>query len=141
MRPIRRHFTRFRFVVSRVDIFVGSSTGLYGARGCDVMISMIDDAREPGVTLDLSGGAWVAEGLIRRQLDDLIMSASVNYRLFDGLDPPGWPRPRKRRARLVGQLTGVRDSCASAYPRAGLETDTSLRFLYRVDRGLRAGWS
>ena len=130
--------------LTRVDIFVGSSTGLYGAQGCDVVISMIDDAREPGVTLDLS---WQSlhgvsgSGLIRRQLDDLIMSAGVNYRLFD--EPrSSWQSFRdleNGNAHLVEPTYPgwLRDSLtSSAYPRGGVGKPTqAYDFFYRVEVG------
>ena len=130
--------------LTRVDIFVGGSTGLYGAQGCDVVISMVDDAREPGVTFDLS---WQSlngvsgSGLIRRQLDDLIMSAGVNYRLFD--EPrASWQSFRdleNGNSHLVEPTYPgwLRDSLtSSAFSQGGVGKPTqAYDFFYRVEVG------
>ena len=71
---------------TRVDILVGVSAGLYGSEGCEVVVSVVDDGREPGLVLDTSwqslSGANLS-AMLRRKLDDLVMSAGVTYQTFD----------------------------------------------------------
>ena len=71
---------------TRVDILIGTTAGLYGEQGCDLVVSVIDDGREPGFVLDTSwqslSGANIS-GMLRRKLADLTMSAGVTFQTLD----------------------------------------------------------
>lgn len=71
---------------TRVDIFIGVASGLYGAQGCEVTVSIVDDGREPGFVLDASWEGLQGtklSGMVRRELADLTMSAGVTYQLME----------------------------------------------------------
>lgn len=86
--------------LSRVEIILGATAGLYGPHGCEAVILLFDDAETPGIRATMQWRALEeadATFMIRRDVAKLKMSAGLGVRLF-GQEIGQWKSFRDARA-------------------------------------------